>query len=132
MQQHEKSVRKRKKPKKRSGAEIVTAKPAIEKMKSVANVNHLIAKGGKPGEKKDARPSQDRSSRPAPRRDDAAGDVAVSKPTSHRGEKKNKEKEHDKFSKLERGGRKGGKPQSLEKQVETRSTTSRRLHQNRK
>ena len=74
-------------------------------------------KGGKPGEKKDARPSQDRSSRPAPRRDDAAGDVAVSKPTSHRGEKKNKEKEHDKFSKLERGGRKGGKPQSLEKQV---------------
>ncbi|MDD7321198.1 MAG: translation initiation factor IF-2, partial [Firmicutes bacterium] len=74
-------------------------------------------KGGKPGDKKDGRPGQDRSGRPAPRRDDAASDVAVSKPTSHRGEKKGKEKEHDKFSKLERGGRKGGRPQSLEKQV---------------
>ena len=95
----------------------MTAKPAIEKMKKRGERKSFDRKGGKPGEKKDARPSQDRSSRPAPRRDDAAGDVAVSKPTSHRGEKKNKEKEHDKFSKLERGGRKGGKPQSLEKQV---------------
>ena len=66
-------------------------------------------KGGKPGDKKDGRPGQERSGRPAPRRDDAASDVAVSKPTSHRGEKKGKEKEHDKFSKLERGGRKGNK-----------------------
>ena len=42
---------------------------------------------------------------------DAAGDVAVSKTDfPQKEEKKNKEKEHDKFSKLERGGRKGGKP----------------------
>ena len=75
------------------------------------------SKGGKPGENKGGRPGQDRSGRPAPRREDAAGDVVASKPSTHRTEKKGKEKEHDKFSKLERGGRKGGKPQSLEKQV---------------
>ncbi len=74
-------------------------------------------KGGKPGEKKDGRPGQERSGRPAQRRDDSAGDAVATKPSSHRSEKKGKDKEHDKFSKLERGGRKGGKPQSLEKQV---------------
>ena len=70
----------------------MTAKPAIEKMKSVANRKSFDRKGGKPGEKKDARPGQDRSSRPAPRRDDAAGDVAVSKPTSHRERRRTRKK----------------------------------------
>ena len=62
----------------------------------------------------------ERPSRPASRKEDAAvADVSVSKPTSRRGDKKNKEKEHDKFDKLERGGKKSGRTplKSLEKQV---------------
>ena len=73
-------------------------------------------KGPRTGERKDARPGQERAGRPSAGRSDAS-DVVASKQSSHRGEKKGKDKEHDKFSKLERGGRKGGKPQSLEKQV---------------
>ena len=86
-------------------------------------------RGGKPGERKQERPERgeksdrpERSSRPAPRRDDApAADVIASKPGARTEKKtKEKEKEHDKFSKLERGGKKANTkqaPKSLEKQV---------------
>ena len=62
---------------------------------------------------------QDRGGQRPQRRDDAASEVVASKSTSRRNDKKGKEKERDKFDKLERGGRKSGKPQgrSLEKQV---------------
>ena len=46
------AAREKRQPKKRSGAEIVTAKPAIEKMKSVANGNHLIAKAASRAKRK--------------------------------------------------------------------------------
>ena len=62
---------------------------------------------------------QDRGGQRPQRRDDAAPEVVASKSTSRRNDKKGKDKERDKFDKLERGGRKSGKPQgrSLEKQV---------------
>ena len=73
----------------------------------------------KPSDRKNDR--NERGSKPASRREDSIGDVVASKPTSHRSEKKNKDKdkEHDKFAKLERGGKKSSKnqPKSLEKQV---------------
>ena len=60
------------------------------------------------------------SSRPS-RRTDAPQTAAAPKSSSHRSEKKGKErdrdKDRDKFSRLERGGKKTGKPQSLEKQT---------------
>ncbi len=68
----------------------------------------------------------ERNSRPAPRREESAPDIIASKPGSHRSDKKNKdkEKEHDKFAKLERGGKKSSKPQprSLEKQVRNKKS----------
>ncbi len=71
--------------------------------------------------KNDKNARGERPSRPAPRRDETpAADVISSKPGAGRGDKKNKEKdkEHDKFAKLERGGKKGKMaPKSLEKQV---------------
>lgn len=67
----------------------------------------------------------DRPQRPSPRKGDSGvSDVIASKPGSHRNDKKNnkdRDKEHDKFAKLERGnsGKRGLKsqPKSLEKQV---------------
>lgn len=86
----------------------------------------------KPGERRQARADgakgqdrrndkndrTERPSRPSSRRDDNVSEVVASKPTSRRNEKK-KDKEHDKFDKLERGGKKPNKsqPKSLEKQV---------------
>ncbi len=61
--------------------------------------------------------------RTASRKNEGTDEVISAKPGTHRSDKKNKDKnrEHDKFSKLERGGngKKGSKPQSksLEKQV---------------
>lgn len=76
-----------------------------------------------PDKRHDRSERPDRPQRPAARKDEGVSEVLASKPGSHRSEKKNKDrnKEHDKFSKLERGGsgRKSLKPQpkSLEKQV---------------
>lgn len=72
--------------------------------------------GGKGTERKADK--SDRGFRSSARRDDSVGEVVSSKPASRRNDKK-KEKEHDKFDKLERGGKRGNKPQpkSLEKQV---------------
>lgn len=84
-------------------------------------------KPGKPSDRKfDKNDRNDRGDRPqrtAPRKNDEVSEVLAGKPGTHRTEKKGKDrnKEHDKFSKLERGtnGRKGLKaqPKSLEKQV---------------
>ncbi len=75
----------------------------------------------RPDRRNDRNDRNERPSRPAPRRDEAsAADVINTKPGAGRGDKKNKEKdkEHDKFAKLERGGKKGKMaPKSLEKQV---------------
>ena len=64
---------------------------------------------------------QERPQRSAARKDGGAGEVMAAKPGSHRSDKKNRDrdKEHDKFSKLERGGGKKTmkSPKSLEKQV---------------
>lgn len=69
----------------------------------------------------------ERASRPAQRRDDGATDMMNSKPGSGRGDKKNREKdkERDKFAKLERGGKKTTRPQpkSLEKQVRNKKSS---------
>ena len=79
--------------------------------------------GERPDRRNDKNDRNERPSRPAPRRDEAPAEVMNSKPGAGRGDKKSrdkdKEKEHDKFSKLERGGKKPGKmaPKSLEKQV---------------
>lgn len=90
--------------------------------------------GRKPGERRAAgRPDRkrdkterggrpERASRPMARRDDqAASDMMASRPATGRGDKKNREKdkERDKFAKLERGGKKTSRhqPKSLEKQV---------------
>lgn len=76
----------------------------------------------KSGDRRSSERSE-RPSRPAPRREEAPAEVMNSKPGAGRGDKKSrdkdKDKEHDKFSKLERGGKKPGKnaPKSLEKQV---------------
>ena len=76
-----------------------------------------------PDKRHDRSERPDRPQRPAARKDEGVSEVLASKPGSHRSEKKNKDrnKEHDKFSKLERGGsgRMSLKPQpkSLEKQV---------------
>lgn len=61
----------------------------------------------------------ERTVRPSSRRDDSAAEAMASKPSSRRSDKKKDNKEHDKFDKLERGGKKTGRPQlkSLEKQV---------------
>ncbi len=72
------------------------------------------------GRKPDRNERQDRPQRSAGRKDSGASDVMAAKPGSHRSDKKNRDrdKEHDKFSKLERGGKKAMKaPRSLEKQV---------------
>ena len=85
-------------------------------------------KGERPERRNDKNDRNERPSRPAPRRDEAPAEVMSSKPGSGRGDKKNKDrdkdKEHDKFSKLERGGKKPGKmaPKSLEKQVRNKKS----------
>lgn len=80
--------------------------------------------GGRPQDRRndrgDRNERQERSQRPAARKDSGASEVMAQKPGSHRSDKKNRDrdKEHDKFSKLERGGGKKMKPaRSLEKQV---------------
>lgn len=82
----------------------------------------------KPSDKNDRRNDRsDRPARPAARRDDSAGEVMSTKPGAGRGDKKNREKdkEHNKFAKLERGNRKSGKmqPKSLEKQVRNKKSS---------
>ncbi len=78
--------------------------------------------GGRPQDRRndrgDRNERQDRSQRTA-RKDSGASEVMAQKPGSHRSDKKNRDrdKEHDKFSKLERGGKKMKPTVSLEKQV---------------
>lgn len=78
--------------------------------------------GGRPQDRRndrgDRNERQDRSQRTA-RKDSGASEVMAQKPGSHRSDKKNRDrdKEHDKFSKLERGGKKMKPTRSLEKQV---------------
>ncbi len=78
--------------------------------------------GGRPQDRRndrgDRNERQDRSQRTA-RKDSGASEVMAQKPGSHRSDKKNRDrdKEHDKFSKLERGGKKMKPTGSLEKQV---------------
>ncbi|MBQ3185821.1 MAG: translation initiation factor IF-2 N-terminal domain-containing protein, partial [Firmicutes bacterium] len=81
----------------------------------------------RPDRKNDKNARNERPSRPAPRREEAPAEVMNSKPGAGRGDKKSrdkdKDKEHDKFSKLERGGKKGKMaPKSLEKQVRNKKS----------
>ena len=81
----------------------------------------------RPDRKNDKNARNERPSRPAPRREEAHAEVMNSKPGAGRGDKKSrdkdKDKEHDKFSKLERGGKKGKMaPKSLEKQVRNKKS----------
>ena len=83
--------------------------------------------GDRPDRKNDKNARNERPSRPAPRREEAPAEVMNSKPGAGRGDKKSrdkdKDKEHDKFSKLERGGKKGKMaPKSLEKQVRNKKS----------
>ena len=80
----------------------------------------------RPDRRNDRNDRNDRPSRPASRRDEAT-EVMSGKPGAGRGDKKNREKdkEHDKFAKLERGGKKGSRmqPKSLEKQVRNKKSS---------
>ncbi len=77
--------------------------------------------GKAPDRRSDRGERQERPQRASSRREGGASDVMATKPGSHRSDKKNRDrdKEHDKFSKLERGGGKRAMkaPRSLEKQV---------------
>ena len=113
----EKASGRRKKPKKRSGAEIVTAKPAIEKMKSVANVNHLIAKAASRAKRKTL--ARARIAAADLLREEmmlpAMWQYPSRLPTEER--RRTRKKNTISFPSWNGAGRKGGKPQSLEKQV---------------
>ncbi len=67
------------------------------------------------------RPAGAPSSRPSRRADAPQAAQTPAKSSSHRADKKSKDRDRDKdrdrFSRLERGGKKTGKPQSLEKQT---------------
>ncbi|NLD19956.1 MAG: translation initiation factor IF-2 [Clostridiales bacterium] len=123
---------------KRAAARKAEEKKAAEKRASEKRPASKKPYERRPGEKRDSsspdrRPKRteqqgrgtqpergERSARP-PKKDGATPAVIATKPTSHRGEKKVKDKGHDKFNKLERGGKKPGRaampPRSLEKQV---------------
>ena len=84
----------------------------------------------RPGQKGERPERPARGERPArPKRDDAPAASTVSEKSSGRRDKKKDNKDHDKFSKLERGGKKsGGKnqaPLNLEKQVRNKRHSGR-------
>lgn len=109
----------------RKAAEKRAAEKKEEKGRRAPEKKNTDRRNDKKFDKKPARGERksDRNDRPSksssPRKEENVSEVVASKPSSHRNDKKGREKEHDKFAKLERGGKKGGKmqPKSLEKQV---------------
>ena len=139
------------KPRKRSGLKVIKRAEEVHKEEAQAAERRAArarkdSKEGrrvssdrktsdrKPGERKDGRRPEGQKkpagaqTRPSRRTDAPQAGAAASKASSHRSDrKKDRDKDRDKFSRLERGGKKTGKPQSLEKQTRNKRHKQQKL-----